>query len=83
MDGALKDYKEFLAAYLHRQLGEADDILNGFAGILGGLSPYLGSFRWGIPISQLFSAGALTWNSKQSFPLARRRNFPSWSWAGW
>ncbi|KAF2728279.1 hypothetical protein EJ04DRAFT_411274, partial [Polyplosphaeria fusca] len=76
-------YKKFLAAYLHRQLGEANDILNGFAGILDGLSPYLGLFRWGIPIHEFFSTKALTWNFKEPFPLARRQGFPSWSWAGW
>jgi hypothetical protein len=83
LDCAFEDYKKFLAAYLHRQLGEANDILNGVASILDGLSPYLGSFRWGIPIHPSFSAGALTWNFKQPFPLARRQHFPSWSWAGW
>jgi hypothetical protein len=83
MDDAFKDYKKFLAAYLQRQLSDSNDILNGFAGILDGLSPYLGRFRWGIPICLLFSTGALTWNFKGPLPLARRQNFPSWSWAGW
>lgn len=83
VDEAFKGYQEFLTAYLRRQLSDPYDILNGFAGILDGLSAHLGSFRWGLPTSGRFTADALTWNSKESFPLIRRQGFPSWSWAGW
>lgn len=80
-DQALESYWRFLTSYLHRELSDEGDILNAFAGILDALSPYLGTFRWGIPI--LFPNRMLTWNFRNPIPLQRRSGFPSWSWVGW
>jgi hypothetical protein len=41
----------------------------------------LGEFLWGLP-SSCFEV-AMTWRSKDLFPIVKRDGFPSWSWAGW
>lgn len=78
---ALRSYEGFLQNYLCRNLTNDDDILNAFGGILDALFVHMGPFRWGIPI--FFAPWAMTWHSKDEFPLERRRGFPTWSWTAW
>jgi hypothetical protein len=74
-------YKASICDYSVRELTKPDDILNAFAGLQSILTPFLGSFHWGLP-GCCFEA-ALTWRTKDPFLLARRNWFPSWSWTGW
>jgi len=74
-------YQITVAEYPRRQFTKDEDILNAFMGVQNLFSPFLGEFRWGLP-SCCFEA-ALTWRSKDKFPIKKREGFPSWSWAGW
>jgi hypothetical protein len=77
----IKSYETFLADYLRRTLGNDGDILNAFSAILETLFPYVGPFRWGLPV--FCSSLIFQWYSNDRFPLPRRNGVPSWSWAGW
>ncbi|KAK4675212.1 hypothetical protein QC764_500240 [Podospora pseudoanserina] len=83
--------------YTHRKLGNEDDILNAFQGILGQFFKHKPPIHniWGIPVlcspknwirsPKGFLAG-LCWSLGEppdGEPPARRHGFPSWSWAGW
>jgi len=78
---AFTTYNQVVQEYTLRKLTFEKDILNALSGIQTVLSPLLNGFLWGIPNS-CFEA-ALTWRSKDPFPLPKRTGFPSWSWAGW
>ncbi|MCJ1245185.1 hypothetical protein MMC30_002386 [Trapelia coarctata] len=78
---AFSAYQGALQSYSTRKLTKDEDVLNAFTGVETILSPALNGFRWGLP-NCCFEA-AMTWRSKGFFPIARRTNFPSWSWAGW
>ena len=81
-----------IRAYTQRQLTYNDDILNAFRGLLNRSNFH--SF-WGIYLydydhrmdgSELAGIGfayGLFWEAKLHDGLARRKGFPSWSWAGW
>lgn len=81
MRQALEAFETFATSYLRRNLTNEGDILNAFCGVLEALLPYLGPFRWGLPI--MLSRSILTWRSGDCAPLERRAGIPSWSWAGW
>ena len=75
-------YEGMLMHLAHRNFGFCDDILNAFRGLENHLRPTLSDeFHWGLPVS-MFDA-ALGWYHPYHYPARRRRNFPSWSWAGW
>ena len=75
-------YEGILKHLAHRNFGFCDDILYAFRGLENHLRQTLSNeFHWGLPIS-LFDA-ALEWYHPYHYPARRRRNFPSWSWAGW
>lgn len=78
---AFATYQAAIGEYILRKLTREIDILDAFSGVQSTLTPILGPFRWGLP-SCCFEA-ALTWRSKDQFPISRREGFPSWSWAGW
>jgi hypothetical protein len=69
-----------LERYYSRHLSLKTDILNAFAGIMGMLVTYVGSFHWGLP-EQVFHMH-LGWIMSTG-PAEARIGFPSWSWAGW
>ena len=74
-------YPRLVQSYLTRELSLDEDFINAFTGILNALTPFVGSFRFGLPEHD-FSL-ALLWETRSPFPVARRSGFPSWSWAGW
>ena len=80
-------YSPLLAEFTQRRLSRDEDAIAAFKGILQALQPVVGSFYWGVPERML--ARGLLWklhtNSYCDGPPAdnRRREFPSWSWAGW
>ncbi|KAK3373184.1 heterokaryon incompatibility protein-domain-containing protein [Lasiosphaeria ovina] len=72
-------YIPLVVSYAPRTTTFPDDIINAFGGVIGTLTPILGSFRYGIP-RQFFLHG-MCWSYHG--PFRRRPLFPSWSWAGW
>ncbi|CAF9941764.1 hypothetical protein IMSHALPRED_002885 [Imshaugia aleurites] len=74
------EYTKAIEEYTHREISYQSDVLNAFAGLLHIFSRF---FRCktllGLPESLLDIA--LLW--KPTRQLKRRREFPSWSWAGW
>lgn len=78
---AVQTFEEFLSLYLRRDFTYETDILDAFSGFLEALLPYIGPFRWGMPV--YCSSHIFAWRSTDRFPLQRRVGFPSWSWAGW
>lgn len=75
-------YEGILMHLAHRNFGFCDDILNAFRGLENNLRETLSNeFHWGLPLS-MFDA-ALRWYHPYHYPARRRKDFPSWSWAGW
>ena len=81
-------YSDAVRHYTKRVLGQSDDVLNAFQGLLALLRPLFKSdFIHGLPETELDMA--LLW--QPSAPNFHRRvdlvtgeaDFPSWSWAGW
>ena len=69
-----------LSQYLSRQLGDQQDFLNAFSGILEFLQPTMGEPRHGIPL-KIFSRG-LAWSSGSTIGHGMLVK-PSWSWVAW
>ena len=66
--------------YSPRRLTYPEDGLRALDGVLQRLGTmYRRGFFWGLPIEDL--DWALLW--RPQIPSSRRRDFPSWSWAGW
>ncbi|KAH0534113.1 hypothetical protein FGG08_007287 [Glutinoglossum americanum] len=78
---AMQRYEASLRSYIKRDLKYQSDALKAFAGILKILSPRLGEHFWGLPTRNFDTA--MLWTFDSHFPTLRRREFPSWSWAGW
>ncbi|KAK0610144.1 heterokaryon incompatibility protein-domain-containing protein [Bombardia bombarda] len=81
-------YMGILTNYTGRSMTNASDSLNAFLGVISVFSkPLLPQypFIWGLPLRT--DPQFLGWmhDRRQSSPdlPARRRDFPSWSWAGW
>lgn len=76
-------YGEHVAAYSSRKLTYSSDALNAFTGIQKALQGSMGDtkFWYGLPAAAL--DWALLWNATIGTKLARREEFPSWSWLGW
>lgn len=76
-------YGEHVAAYTSRKLTYSSDALNAFTGIQKALQGSMGDtkFWYGLPAAAL--DWALLWKATKGTKLARREEFPSWSWAGW
>lgn len=76
-----EQYYNLVSLYFPRQLTKQEDAVNAFAGLMKIFTPRLGRFRWGLP--QEFFGPALLWHMESSLRWCRRKEFPSWSWAGW
>ncbi|KAF2461956.1 heterokaryon incompatibility protein-domain-containing protein [Lineolata rhizophorae] len=75
-----KHFQDSVEEYTKRQLTHEYDALNAFAGVSNHLQTIAGfSAIFGIPKQHL--GFNLLWDERG--PLKRRREFPSWSWAGW
>ncbi|VUC31107.1 unnamed protein product [Clonostachys rosea] len=76
-------YSEHVAAYSSRKLTYSSDAINAFTGIQKALQGSMGNTRfwYGLPAAAL--DWALLWKPTTGTKLARREQFPSWSWAGW
>ncbi|KAF2030741.1 hypothetical protein EK21DRAFT_88653 [Setomelanomma holmii] len=70
-------YREAVQAYTTRILSHQEDIIDDFSGILHTL--YIGRCMEGIP-RPIFDI-AILWQPRER--VYRRREFPSWAWAGW
>ncbi|KAK0728790.1 hypothetical protein B0T26DRAFT_768680 [Lasiosphaeria miniovina] len=62
-----------VVSYAPRTTTFPDDIINAFGGVIGALTPILGSFRCGIPRN--FSLHGMCWSYHG--PFRRRPSFPS------
>ncbi|CAH0028007.1 unnamed protein product [Clonostachys rhizophaga] len=76
-------YGEHVAAYSSRKLTYSSDALNAFTGIQKAQQASMGEtkFWYGLPAAAL--DWALLWKATNGTKLARREEFPSWSWVGW
>jgi hypothetical protein len=82
----LQRYAALIRSYTSRELTNMDDSLNAIQGILrdfgSTIDGYDNNFIYGLP--DVVFDYALWWKNEY-VPLMskRRKNFPSWSWAGW
>lgn len=77
-------YQELMPDYSARTLSQPEDSIRACSGILDWLQKeYLHSgFFWGIPRDD-FKIHLLWHHFALVYPVKRRPDFPSWSWAGW
>ncbi len=78
----LEQYTQFVEQYMKLDLSYETDRLNAFRGLLKYMSPDIGDYVAGLPISS--SPRCLLWaplTSDQS--MVRNFEFASWSWIGW
>lgn len=72
----------FVSNYSRRQLTLQTDALDACKGVLNRITQNTGvGFLWGIPL--VHTLEALAWNAFPEGTLARRAEFPSWTWLGW
>ena len=88
--GHFRLVEEFLEGYTKRQLSHDSDVLNACLGILNSWRrDTYGSVLSGRAIEThlwgtiLRSSASMLLNWYHTRPARRRRDFPSWSWAGW
>lgn len=76
-------YWRLVRDYTGRDMGFASDSLNAFSAFTGEFERAGVKLRWGIPIT--LSSQHLLWEHEpwDFRDISRRREFPSWSWAGW
>ncbi|EHK17235.1 uncharacterized protein TRIVIDRAFT_66183 [Trichoderma virens Gv29-8] len=76
----LDEYQSLLGIYVTRNFTHDKDALLAFQGIEQTMKPLVGDFFYGLP-KRSFST-ALKWVMYDG-QAKRRKEFPSWSWAGW
>ncbi|KAI9878060.1 MAG: hypothetical protein M1830_002039 [Pleopsidium flavum] len=78
-------YQRMVEFFTRRKVSFADDALNACEGLLSQyrkLSDMDDSrFSFGLPLANF--THALCWTSLPHSPGSRRKEFPTWSWAGW
>lgn len=79
-------WRNALEMYTARSMTNDDDSINAFLGIQSHLErciadPVDSSFIWGLPLRHF--PQSLRWFHKGKGEHRRRKDFPSWSWAGW
>jgi Heterokaryon incompatibility protein (HET) len=75
------NFFHLVEVFAQRNLSFDKDALYAFNGLLKSVRPRFGEDIWGLPLN-LFECG-LTWKYSKHIVRRRRKNFPSWSWAGW
>jgi hypothetical protein len=79
-------FMDHISRYTARELSYQSDALNAMRGVFRIFSSTQGiGQHWGIPTNTIAAfADGLSWGVDWTAPLAsRRKEFPSWSWAGW
>ncbi|KAK0613689.1 heterokaryon incompatibility protein-domain-containing protein [Immersiella caudata] len=76
-----RNFLRLLEEYTKRQLSFESDAIRAFSGILSSMESQHGPAIWGVP-EYIFARG-ISWSQSRHKMDARRRQFPSWSWAGW
>ena len=77
--GPKKSPSALLHQYMMRSLSYDSDALNAFLGILNSLEGW--NHIWGVAFAMYKNKILLDWYHLK--PGRRRKDFPSWSWAGW
>ena len=80
-EGRIEHYGRKLTLYSYRTMTDPRDSLNAFQGVLQKMEEEMYPKGWyeGLPVEDF--DWALLWRHQS--PAARRKAFPSWSWAGW
>lgn len=76
-----RNFWSLVEIYTQRQLSFEKDTIRAFSGILKSIEEDEGPAIWGIP-EYRFGRG-LVWSLDPPKLSLRRKEFPSWSWAGW
>ena len=79
--GLHEEYAKFVADHSQRQLSNADDVVEAMMGILNKFDVTPNIEAHGMISGQLEQD--LLWVALKETSLRRRKEFPSWSWAGW
>ena len=76
-------YWRLVRDYTGRDMSLASDSLNAFSAFIGQFERRGVKLRWGMPI--VLSSQQLLWEHEpwDFGNISRRKEFPSWSWAGW
>ncbi|KAH7086445.1 hypothetical protein FB567DRAFT_570299 [Paraphoma chrysanthemicola] len=76
-----RNFWSLVEVYSQRELSYPSDTIRAFSGILNSVKTQVGGSIWGVPSFEF--ARGLTWAPTQHQMNLRKKEFPSWSWAGW